>query len=147
MEKLSYEYLAGLFDGEGCIRIQKNKWSISCINPVYSLRLTINMTDKTVINTIHSMFGGCLNVSKRPNPKHHTMYNWIIGSKMSYKFLQKIEPFCIVKKEQIKIALQFQEHIIECGHLHWGRNKCVSPEIVSFRETCYSKLKSLKTDF
>ena len=143
--KLNNQYLAGLFDGEGCIRIQRNVWSKgSTKNPIYSLRCSINMTDKKVISMLHNTFGGCLNVSKRPNPNHRTIYNWIMGSQKAYNFLKQIQPYCITKKEEINLAIEFQDHIFECGR-KWGKYKPLNKDVISYREIIYSKLISLKT--
>ena len=147
MKQLSNEYIAGLFDGEGCIRIVKNYWTKNSRNITYSLRLSINLTDKRVPTILHKMCGGCLNIHKRPNPRHHTMYNWILSTRKAYNFLKLIEPFCIIKSEQIKIALEFQEHIYNCGRKLWNRNRCLPQEVVNFRESCYHRITKLKTQF
>ena len=59
MKKSDAAYLAGLFDGEGCVtyrQIMKKRYD----NPAYKtwdIRLEINMTHQSVIRLIHEMTG------------------------------------------------------------------------------------------
>jgi hypothetical protein len=60
-------YLAGIIDGEGSItRRTSGHW-----------RITVPMTDREVIDYLHS-FGGVVSAAPRPAPRK-TMYTWTVG--------------------------------------------------------------------
>ena len=93
-ERLCDEYIAGLFDAEGCIAV-KNK------------SLTINYIKITQTNDVEILymikeyfdFGDVIDDEK-----------WCIGRKNEWLyFLKTIEEFLIVKKEQVEYAIKYIE--------------------------------------
>ena len=101
---LSLEYIAGYFDGEGCVTIGiTNK-------KYYQLCVKIDSIDFEPLHMIHKMFGGGLSLSKRRPPRHHT-WHFRLSTNIAYKFLKAIQPYCILKKQQVDLALEFQENI------------------------------------
>jgi intein/homing endonuclease len=76
-------WVAGLFEGEGSVYKQKGR-----------LRVSIEMTDLDVIETVQKLFGG--SVSKRIPKKSHWKISWkwrLTNNKESTAFLIKILPF------------------------------------------------------
>src|SRR2546423_1079437 len=71
VDDLSIAWLAGLFEGEGCMSIAKNGGT----------RLTIRMTDRDVIERVNAMFP-CTNIQiVRQGPSHwKTQYGWRISN-------------------------------------------------------------------
>ena len=61
MKRLSWKYVAGLVDGEGCvslgIRTKKNKDSVSMF-PQIILELTLTESCKHLIDLLHNNYGG-----------------------------------------------------------------------------------------
>ena len=67
-------WLAGLFEGEGCISQDKRKPA--------TFRLIIQMTDLDIIQRIHSITGvGKYAIQKQKNPKWKTLYRWSCGKR------------------------------------------------------------------
>ncbi len=139
MENIAY--VAGLFDGEGCVRIAKNK---TRKNACYQLYVSINMTDPRAIKKVSETFGGKIYLSRKASkPTHRTLYSWVVCSQAAATFLRTIRSFLIVKTEEVNMALEFQAHINSCGR-QWGRGKNLSKSIIDYRETMFQKISHLK---
>ena len=108
MGLISAEYLAGYFDGEGCIQVQVSKKS-KC----YNLQIAISSTDYEPLKSIHDMFGGCFIFIQRnnKNSKWQDIWRWSVVSKDAYRFLLAIQPYVIIKKKEIDLAIEFHEYL------------------------------------
>lgn len=98
--KLSY--IAGIFDGEGCVLINGSNFSVI---------VTIINTHRGLIDYIHNHFPGSLYI-RRPNhshPHYKPVYIWRIICSRAIQFLRDIAPFTIVKKERIGKVLDFYD--------------------------------------
>ena len=69
------------------------------------------MCDPAPLRFLMSDFGGRIYTGKRMNPKHRVLYHWLVTSKTAHAFLCSIQPYCIVKKPQIDLAIQFAERV------------------------------------
>lgn len=105
---MNNSYIAGFFDGEGTISIKHHKKS-----DTFQVVVTIVNTDLNILEIIKNKFGGDIHVMYRSKNSHKTGYTWRISSRMAFKFLKEINPYSIIKKTRIKIALSFQERIIK----------------------------------
>lgn len=97
-------YLAGLFDGEGCVGIYRNG------NGAYHLRtqFTQNIHKKSMWLREYLMntFGGnCL----AGNTDIHRSYNWQLHGKNCIPFIEHILPHSVLKKDQLELALSWQK--------------------------------------
>lgn len=100
----SIEYLAGFFDGEGCIRavLAKDKKNAA------GLHIFITNTYLPILTLFEQKFGGTTSLRNISNPKHKAAYQWRMSSRKEIKnFLQQIEPHLIEKKEQAILALEY----------------------------------------
>jgi LAGLIDADG endonuclease len=104
---ISPEYLAGFFDGEGCVSIYIVK------NPKYQchVRTVIVNTNKEILQAINQQFSGYLQVDRFNNPekpwKPFTQLHF--QGERAIEFLTFIRPFSIIKKRQIDLAFEFWE--------------------------------------
>jgi len=153
IKKERLAYIAGLFDGEGYIRIAKDIYRIKLRlrrNPTYSVRIGISMCNPYAIKYIFDNFDGSIHKmrSSRAKPNHRTLYGWIATSKKAYAFLTAIRPWLIVKAEEADIAIEFQKHIDSTKR--WpiqGKPKGFSSHpqtIIDYRESIFQKLSQLK---
>jgi|TARA_R110002020_G_scaffold35086_2_gene106101 hypothetical protein len=112
-------YIAGLFDGEGCVTCKKkptkrkdrgnkiyNQWYIRC---------EIAMTDKYVIDFIQETLGFGWSAEKRYNnkPKYKKQWRWCCGYRDAFLFAKLMWPYAQVKLhklEQIIDHYSDQEH-------------------------------------
>jgi len=120
--KLSLEYVAGLFDGEGWCRVQtpgmntngehvSGRWRDF---PSYQIVAGIAMTHKPLMQIIHDQFGGTLygdDHYRRKDPKNRTIYRWHVTSVKAEDFFIAIVPHLILKKDQVELAIKLRKHI------------------------------------
>ena len=111
-------YIAGLFDGEGCVSCKKvktkrkdrggkiyNQWYIRC---------EIAMTDKHVIEWIHEMlgFGWWAEKKYRKRPKHYKrQWRWCCGYRDALIFAKIIWPYVQVKVHAIEKIIDHYDAI------------------------------------
>lgn len=131
-----HEYAAGLFDGEGNVRVELDKRP-SHKRPDHKLIATISNTNKDVLDLMSNEYGGFVFASKPKRDYHRIPYQWKLTTRSAYLFLKEIEPFVIIKKDQVRIALEFYDK----RHLECGCGRPVPDEEYARREEVRSKLK------
>ena len=103
-------YVAGLFDGEGCISSQC-MWVVGKYikHPRINLQLTITNQDRNCLDFVCEEFGGRVDFKDK---NRNRCYSWrLIGKRPMKAFIKAIYPYLIVKKEQAKLALEFIDTI------------------------------------
>lgn len=142
-------YVAGLFDGEGYVRI--SRWEKPNSKHIrYQLYLGIGMTYLPVIKMLAKEYGGTVNQNRHDlrNPKARIQFTWILASQKAASFLRRIEPYSIVKKDEIHIALRLQEHIDTNPYIPAGKNheyeRKSRTRILAYRERLYRQIAILK---
>ena len=96
-------YIAGFFDGEGCVRIKHaNQGGNS-----YYVIAHITNTNKEMLDKVEKLFGGNTRIQEKGRNKK--VYNWYITSSEAVDFLRVLSPFLIEKLEQAKLAIYFHE--------------------------------------
>lgn len=105
-ERLSLAYYAGLFDGEGCVSINKVK-GYNGRKDSFQLRVSVSSTNREVLVRLHMKFGGTL-LEKKSRPKAQPSWQWAMTSKMARDFLTLLQPYLIIKSEQARIGILFQ---------------------------------------
>lgn len=133
-------YLAGLLDGEGCVRIGKDQRKNKLHrrkNPSYFLDVRIEMVNAYFLKDYAKKFGGCIYQRKRIG-KHGESVMWLLYGKKASEFLSLVLPYLNVKKEEAKKAIEFQSMI-------GARNtKALTRLQIQLREYYFNLLKSLK---
>lgn len=120
---MDIRYAAGLFDGEGYIRVSIWKKPNS-IHTRYQIFGGINMCHRPVIEALHEKFGGNMpDPGRRISSRHRPLWTWNISSQIAADFLRKVLPYLIVKREEAELALELQANIDEfrykLGNQHW----------------------------
>lgn len=93
-------YLAGYVDGEGCIRIWRDRE-----HRRFLLRFTIASGDLKPIQAISSMVGGKISLINKTNLK--TIYRLDLRSSKAVDVIYSLLPFLIIKREQAEFGLEF----------------------------------------
>lgn len=88
-------YLAGFFDGEGCISVNSNG----------SIQLRVINTSKKVLDKFPEEFGG--KVLPRKQIVNKPQYHWSIYGEDAINAAVKLLPFCIEKKSQLETILSW----------------------------------------
>ncbi len=111
-------YLAGFFDGEGCVMINRNRKAYGPERkPRQYVRAMAVNTSGTPLYKLNELFGGHVTLLKRKNDAHKDIYRWEIICRPAAVFLYTIQPYLTIKYELIDLALEFYRS------LHNGNGK------------------------
>src|SRR5258707_6208860 len=96
---LDLRYVAGFFDGEGCVNI-----TVSGQNRTPTLRVMITNTEPIILCMLQRQFGGQLTTPLSLNPQRGWKLHRCLDFRNSYafNFIRKIESFCVLKNPQIE---------------------------------------------
>lgn len=97
----SLAYLAGLFDGEGCVRIADQGPGRG-----FGLRLQCGMIDPMPVERLRERFGGSVHIYVTPTGRQ--VFQWVVTSKGAASALREMLPWLIVKNERARLGLLFQ---------------------------------------
>lgn len=139
-------YAAGLFDGEGYVRV--NRWEKPGSTHIrYQVIAGIGMTYLPVIEKLREQFGGAIheNHHELRNPNARTQFCWVIGSQTAAGFFRQILPFLIVKRDEVELALQLQGNIDKYCHKFKHRAQSDERDAVrAYREDVAAQIYALK---
>lgn len=136
-------YLAGLFDGEGTICIQKD--SRPCCkdngkgwNPIYNVTARIGMINQDAIQLYKDVLGVGYVDCEKVYHAFRPMYRWAVRAKDDVKYvLETLLPFLRVKKAQAELGLRYYQ---ECPS---RRGLFLTPEILAKKEEFMLEMKKL----
>jgi len=133
------QYWAGFFDGEGCVRIQKQRNGRYADS--YALTVSLSNTDRGILDRLRETFVGVVQNKRTTSNKAwwSPAWAWRIHGNAAVDFLEAIEPFAIVKHSEIAIALEYQRGV------NPGNSRPISASERARRDDCYRRLKTFKT--
>jgi len=114
MKKVDLAYMAGFFDGEGCISLcerSKRKRQLR-------VHISISNTNEWIIQWFKFNFGGSVTSERKQlkNPNWRDTWRWNITSGAhSVRFLKEILPYLRLKKPQAELAIAFQVRHSQIG--------------------------------
>lgn len=94
---MSPEYVAGFFDGEGCIHLSKNG----------QCKIMITQKQPEILYVMQKQFGG--GVFAKRNKTGGYFHLQISKKELMLDFLKAVTPYLFVKRAKAEIALQFLE--------------------------------------
>lgn len=94
-------YIAGFFDGEGCIRIKKANQKGNS----YYVIAHITNSNKEILEYIQRLFGG--QIRQQEKTPNKTIYQYMITSAEATDMLITLDCFLIEKEEQARLAIKF----------------------------------------
>ncbi len=133
-------YMAGLFDGEGCVSVIRRKAKKGCVADGFSLDVRIGMTCLRTLQAIAQAYGGSISPLKRSNPKYRQAWHWYCTGDTAMAVLTRIRPFAITKAEQIRLAIAFQQ---QC-HGSYRHSKAPPSERFTRGYGFHMKMKDMK---
>ena len=136
--RLTNEYIAGLFDGEGNVNIYRHEYDAPR-KAGYELSIAIHNTHKGIVERLHGEWGGYLQARIRKTDKWKTGYAWKLSSNEAIALLEKIIPFLVIKREQAEVAIEFQK-LKQKKRFRFIQN---IQEVDDFYEICYQKMRIL----
>ena len=111
-------YMAGFFEGEGCVSAVKYASYPLKIGrkPTLVLMCRVGNTEKDALELFERRFGGKIRVWHR-NPKWKDIWIWNIYAKKALNFLETIEPYLKTKRKQelARLGIEFQKHKVLGG--------------------------------
>lgn len=155
MEEILKSYWAGFVDGEGSISISRKmkippseKKSRNRQVPYYEAVFQLANTDLNIINKFIYDFGfkkktpTLVNKAKLKKDNSKPLWGVRFSGRQLEKILKILKPYIMIKKEQIKVALEFQETVRHRTDSHFP-NKFIPEEILKKREELYQKIRKL----
>ena len=136
LEDTKLAYMAGYFDGEGCIIICRStrRQKTQTIQS-HELRLAIGSTDPRVIYEFQAAFGGRVQFYEAGGKRKCPVYQWHIWSRTATQVIEAMYPYLITKKSDADIALAFQAIVGTRG-----KGVKITPEVQAQREAFRLKL-------
>jgi hypothetical protein len=125
MTETERAYIAGLFDGEGCVTCKqvkrKRKDRGDKIYNQWYIRCEIAMTNKDVIEWVHKILGFGWSAEKRyhTKPKYKRQWRWCCGYRDAYSFAKLMWPYTQVKLHKLE---QIIDHYQPEDQSHKGQN-------------------------
>ena len=139
MKDISLEYIAGLFDGEGYITVNFHSTKKQLI-PVVGIK----MNGLNLLKELREIFGGyCY---QRKNFVNRPLTEWTLrGAYQVLPFLQSIEPFLHIKKEQAQLCIELcNTYSVRQSDGKWIKKIKLNSNIINFRKQLTKKIKTAK---
>ena len=104
-EKLAY--LAGVFDGEGCVGAYPHRRAPASerVRYIVTVQVGQSLPGLSVIQQFHKKFGGKIDEIKHPQGKA-TCYRWTARGQRAAVALRELLPFLQVKRTQAQLAIR-----------------------------------------
>ena len=107
MDSTTYAYLAGFFDGEGSISIERAGMNSQ------SLRINAVNTDPRPIEMLQRVFAGNFRSTlfrgrTKDGREYRPTYHWRVSSTLAKDALEAMLPYLTVKRERAEIAIAFE---------------------------------------
>ena len=130
---MNISYLAGFFDGEGCI-------SVSQTPRTSRIRVAVTNTKKEVVEEYYNRFGGSIFLANRDDsPQARPQWVWSLAKKSEIqRFLDEVGKHLVLKSEQVKLADEYL-----CLLQDQGRRYLEPKEVTFTRILICEKMKSL----
>ena len=137
MKEVDRAYLAGLFDGEGCVCPYYARYKNgSCVVQ----RITITNTDKELLQSLQCELGfGKLRLRTKQEGRKESWSLEFCASREVKAFIDCVMPYARLKKLHLMLSLQ----MVETTKYGRGRGQRVSDEERKTRELCMGLLKEL----
>ncbi len=107
MSTTAYAYAAGIIDGEGTIGIWKEARSRNSSGYRFRIALEVSNTKEQLIDWFAEQFGGFKAKSNKGNDKHQPLWKWRCTTSEIPFVLAKIEPYLLIKQNQLQLAKRF----------------------------------------
>lgn len=136
-------YAAGLFDGEACIHIAKQRKRQARRGYIYRLTVTVAQNHLDTLTDFQQLSGVEGRIYWRPRQGTSNRDNFALAydGDAAADLLERLRPLLRRKRDEADVALRFQRETDI--HRHFGPLGCPD-EIWKKRDLLYAKLRSLK---
>jgi len=140
--KFTWDYVAGFFDGEGCIDVQKMYPKGAHQGQLYvrpRLRLCLSIVGLDLLTQLRDQFGGHL-CHRKGHGNAKPSVSWeILNEADMRRFLSRFSDKLVLKREQARLALWWLENVK-------GRQKHLHGDICAARHAFVEELRAMKQD-
>ncbi len=138
-DKISWSYLAGMVDADGCVSIIKEVSKVS--NPIYTVRLTVSNNCLSLVDDLKSQFGGFVGRVD----KNNRCWRWILSGTYTKLILSSMYDELRIKGEQALVCLRMLDLIDEQGSCDNHRHRLSEWEIIA-RDELYLECRALNSN-
>ena len=100
-------YLAGLFDGEGCVSMSLAK------NNYMAITVKVSMCDRAPVAALYERFGGEFSDGKQKTPHGRFIFSWMVYNADAVEALEVFSQECLVKRVVAQTALPCAKNMLE----------------------------------
>lgn len=121
-------WIAGIFEGEGCLSVGNSKRGVGSINAA------VGMTDKDIVDRFENLCPG-LRYERRQDSNWKTLYIWQVNGKNAYEFIKMIYPL-LGKRRQARARELFE--IFESPKAKGNRRELLREQVASLLDKGYN---------
>lgn len=101
-----HAYLAGIIDGEGSIGLYTSDRARRVGEPV----VTVDSTDREVLDWLKMTFGGSIVVKRKQRPHHRQAWTWRVKNRKAVALLALALPYLRIDRKRVRALLLVEEH-------------------------------------
>ena len=110
-DQLFLAWAAGFFDGEGSVLVNPR-----LNGSAHSLFVSVTQQHPFALHMLKNRFGGNVTPDKTATSDSYErkkgatlIWRWKASSTEAFKFLELVQPYVVVKADQVRVALEFPE--------------------------------------
>ena len=145
-DKLFLAWAAGFFDGEGSVIVEMSKEKACLHGFRTSLHANVTQTSLPCLQLFLERFGGGITTTENRTPSGRrwaVQYRWTVRNEAALQFLQTIEPYTVVKKEQVQAALKYPMYSPD-GRKYGNASNPIPDDVMKARLALRQCLKDIR---
>ena len=151
-DRIFLAWAAGFFDGEGCVLVELSKQKACKHGFRTVLHATVTQTSLPCLELFLDRFGGKIVTNEHKTPtgrRWAVQYRWSVKNDDAIAFLKAILPYCVVKREQVDVAVSYPTKG-EDGRKYGNRSNPIPEDVMQarlkMREVLQNIRASMKTE-
>jgi hypothetical protein len=137
---VSYEYIAGFFDGEGYCSIMKRSPGGHSRSPYWVIASMTN-THKEVLDEIQQICGGKVIFHHGGYRHNRPHYRLTFYTQQAVNFIKAIRPYLVIKQIEADLVIAFDDYMKQSSY-YYGGMKMTEKEL-KIRDSYYIQMKAL----
>jgi hypothetical protein len=110
---LTNEYVAGIIDGEGTLKITlAGKKHVKTNRRNFQAVVSLEMREEFLIDALVKRFGGAKWLRSPRKETHSVMYGWKISGQNLDIFLSEVGPHIWLKSKQVSLLQEFRHKVL-----------------------------------
>lgn len=144
MRAVKVAWAAGVFDGEGCITINKQRPGTGGRKNVnHRLYIKVTMGHLPTVERLQDIFGKGTITLQKSAKGHNDAHTWWVASREAGEVLGLMRQYLITKAAEADLAFEFLALPIP-PRGGAGGNQCLPPEVIAARERLFIAMRDIK---